>query len=168
VLAKINDNAYSIDIPIAEFGGVSNSFNVADLSPYDGDDLGASRSTPFEGGGDDEDIPITQPSPPTIDDPIVADQDKSNDEIRIGPITRAHAKLLQQQVNSLLAESDIYCNENFILPNSLFICMIRFIGEEGVRGSEDMQYMEHDVVIKQESAREEREAGATSMENNTT
>ena len=50
VLAKINDNAYSIDIPIAEFGGVSNSFNVADLSPYDGDDLGVSRSTPFEGG----------------------------------------------------------------------------------------------------------------------
>ena len=52
MLAKINDNAYSIDIPIAEFGGVSNSFNVADLSPYDGEDLGASRSTPFEGGGE--------------------------------------------------------------------------------------------------------------------
>ena len=50
VLAKINDNAYSIDISIAEFGGVSNSFDVADLSPYDGEDLGASRSTPFEGG----------------------------------------------------------------------------------------------------------------------
>jgi hypothetical protein len=50
VLAKINDNAYSIDIPIAEFGGVSNSFNVAALSPYHGDDLGASRSTSFEGG----------------------------------------------------------------------------------------------------------------------
>ena len=30
VLAKINDNAYSIDISIAEFGGVSNSFKVAD------------------------------------------------------------------------------------------------------------------------------------------
>jgi hypothetical protein len=116
----------------------------------------------------DEDIPTTQPSPPTVDDPIVADQDKSNDDIRIGPITRARAKLLQQQVNSLLAESDIYCNENFILPKSLFICMIRFIGEEGVRGSEEMQHMEHDVVIKQESAREEREAGATSMENITT
>jgi hypothetical protein len=46
--------------------------------------------------------------------------------------------------------------------------MIRFIGEEGVRGSKEMQHMEHDMVIKQESAREEREAGATSMENITT
>jgi hypothetical protein len=35
----------------------------------------------------DEDIPTTQPSPPTIDDLIVAAKDKSNDEIRIGPIT---------------------------------------------------------------------------------
>jgi hypothetical protein len=50
VIAKINDNAYSIDILIADFGGVSNSFNVVDLAPYDGDDLGASRWTPFEGG----------------------------------------------------------------------------------------------------------------------
>jgi hypothetical protein len=55
----------------------------------------------------DEDIPTTQSSPPTIDDLSVAPQDKSNDEIRIGPITRSHAKLLQQQVNSLLIESDI-------------------------------------------------------------
>ncbi|KAK1614275.1 hypothetical protein QYE76_019792 [Lolium multiflorum] len=41
VLAKINDNAYSIDLPVDEFG-VSNSFNVVDLTPYDGEDLGAS------------------------------------------------------------------------------------------------------------------------------
>ncbi|KAK1661982.1 hypothetical protein QYE76_050141 [Lolium multiflorum] len=40
VLAKINDNAYSIDLSLDEFG-VSNSFNVADLTPYDGEDLGA-------------------------------------------------------------------------------------------------------------------------------
>jgi hypothetical protein len=35
---------------ITEFGGVSTSFNIAYLSPYDGDDLGASSSTPFEVG----------------------------------------------------------------------------------------------------------------------
>jgi hypothetical protein len=38
VLAKINDNAYKIDLPIAEYG-VSNSFNVADLTPYEGEDI---------------------------------------------------------------------------------------------------------------------------------
>jgi hypothetical protein len=31
--------------------GVSNTFNVADLTPYDGDNLGVSQSMPFEGGG---------------------------------------------------------------------------------------------------------------------
>jgi hypothetical protein len=46
--------------------------------------------------------------------------------------------------------------------------MIKFIGEEGVQGIKEMQHMEHDMVIKQESAREEREAGATSMEDITT
>jgi hypothetical protein len=78
-------------------------------------------------GEDDEDIPTTQPSPRTVDDLIVAAQDKSNDQIKIGPITRACDKLLQQQVNSLLIESDIYYHENFILPKSFFICMIKFI-----------------------------------------
>ena len=120
MLSKINDNAYSIDIPISEFGGASNSFNVADLSPYDGEDLGASRSTPFEGGrGDDEDIPILTPTPVTTDDvPAATNKDKSN-EIRIRLITRARAKLLEQQVNLFLNEPDVLFNENFILPKSM-------------------------------------------------
>jgi len=47
VLEKINDNAYKIDLPVSY--GVSNSFNVADLSPFTSEDTLESRTTPFEG-----------------------------------------------------------------------------------------------------------------------
>jgi hypothetical protein len=50
VLAKINDNAYKIDLSTADYD-MSNSFNVADLTPYEGEDIASSRLTPFEGGG---------------------------------------------------------------------------------------------------------------------
>ena len=80
----------------------------------------------------DEDIPTIVPSPPhDVEQPIAAKK-KSNDEIRIGPITRARAKLLEQQVNSLLIETDIYLNENFILPKSMCLCIIKFIGDASV------------------------------------
>ena len=53
-------------------------FNVADLSPYIGDDL-ASRTMPFQGGEDDEDIPSLSTTSPI--------QDAT--EIRLGPMTRS-------------------------------------------------------------------------------
>jgi len=82
-----------------------------------------------------EDIPTPLPSFSIKDD--IA-QDKSN-EIRIGPITRAREKLLEQQVNSLLVESDICVNQNFILPKSLHICMIRFEGKASLaHGDEEL------------------------------
>ena len=133
MLAKINDNAYSIDLPIDEFG-VSNTFNVADLTPYDGEDLGASRLTPFEGRGDDEDIPTTLVPPSLQDEDEAAVKLKSNG-VRIGPITRARAKLLKQQVNLFLSGTLI--DENFILPKSCYLCKIRYEDGASIARGED-------------------------------
>ena len=99
---------------------------------------------------------------------------KSN-EVRIGPITRARAKLLKQQVNLFL--NDTLIDENFILPKSYYLCIIRYQEETSIaRGLEeqlDMKTdvkmdlkldMELDMKISHGRAREEREACARGEE----
>ena len=64
-------------------------------------------------------------------------------------------------MNSLLVENAIYFDENFILPKSDCLCVIRYIEDGGMaRGSEEMRYMERGVMITGACTREEREAGA--------
>lgn len=128
----------------------------------------------LKGGGDDEDIPTTPLPPSLIDEDEPAVKLKSN-EVRIGPITRARAKLLKQQVNLFLNGTLI--DENFILPKSYYLCIIRYQEETSIaRGGEeqlDMKTdvkmdvkldMELDMKISHGRAREEREACARGEE----
>src|SRR3954467_10203568 len=86
----------------------------------------------LKGRGDDEDIPTTTTISPTL-------HDEQANQIRLGPVTRAHSKLLEQQVNFLLLESDDRLNENYILPKSLCVCMIRYQGEDKELGEVEVQ-----------------------------
>ena len=72
-------------------------------------------------------------------------------------MTRARVKLLGQQVNSLLVAFNVFDNENFILPKSMHLCMIRVIANTSIDGGLEGQQEEHFVP---KGAREEREACA--------
>src|SRR4051812_11258394 len=80
----------------------------------------------------DEDIPTTTTTSPTL-------HDEQANQIRLGPVTRARAKLLEQQVNLLLLESDDRFSENYILPKSLCVCMIRYQGEDKELGGAEVR-----------------------------
>ncbi|XP_059428527.1 uncharacterized protein LOC132162290 [Corylus avellana] len=85
VLARINDNAYKLDLP-GEYN-ISATFNVSDLSPFDvGDD---SRTNTFEERGNDE----IQQAP--LKDPL---------HVPVGPITRARSKKIKEALNGLIQE----------------------------------------------------------------
>jgi hypothetical protein len=105
ILAKINDNAYKLELP--PVFGVSLSFNISDLRPYLGeDDEMLSRTTSMQEEEDDEDINTLA----TIIHFV---------EI-LGPITRSRAQQLNHQVNSFLCSS-AYNIESRLLPNDLII-----------------------------------------------
>ena len=63
-------------------------------------------------------------------------------------MTRSRTKLLEQQVNSLLVEYDVYNCENPILPKSMHLCMIGFVDNTNASGGkhQDMEEnnLEHD------------------------
>jgi hypothetical protein len=49
----------------------------------------------------------------------------------VGPITRSRAKKLHQEVHALLYEFQLNINENFMLPKSCMLILLRFTKEEG-------------------------------------
>jgi hypothetical protein len=112
ILAKINDNAYKLELP-PEFG-VSPGFNISDLRPYFGEeDEMPSTMTSMQEEEDDEDINTLATIIPSI-------------EI-LGPITRSRAQQLNHQVNSFLCSS-AYNIESRLLSNDLII--LRNQGED--------------------------------------
>jgi hypothetical protein len=112
ILAKINGNAYKLELP-PEFG-VSPSFNISDLRPYfEEEDLMSSRTTSMQEGEDDEDINTSATIIPFV-------------EI-LGSITRSRAQQLNHQVNSFLCSS-VYNIESRLLPNDLIV--LRNQGED--------------------------------------
>jgi hypothetical protein len=85
VVAKINDNAYKLDLP-GEYN-VSATFNVSDLSPFDVSD---SRANPFEERGNDGDQQ--------------AHDGHGELHVPIGPITRARAKKIKEAMLGLVRD----------------------------------------------------------------
>jgi hypothetical protein len=61
-------------------------------------------------------------------------------------------------VNLFLIEPDVFVNENFILPKSWCLCILRFEEEGIVQGREELQHLEIEEEFMREAAREEREA----------
>ena len=60
----------------------------------------------------------------------VEDVTQAREQVNIGPITRSRAKKLQQEVNVLLSEIYFNINENYILPKSCTLVLLRFTKED--------------------------------------
>ena len=95
---------------------MSNTFNVADLSPFLGPEGSESTSTLSQEGEDDEDIHhgSTQPC-----------VEEANNVYK-APITLARAQRLQHMVNSLLIDYEHASTKNDLLPNRGAMLVLRF------------------------------------------
>jgi hypothetical protein len=83
VFARINNNAYKLDLP-GEYN-ISVTFNVSDLPHFDiGDD---SRTNPFEERGNDENQQAS------LNDPL---------HVPVGPITRERSKMVKEARSGLI------------------------------------------------------------------
>ena len=71
----------------------------------------------------------------------VEDINQAREQVNIGPITHSRAKKLQQEVNALLSEIHFNTNENYILPKSCTLLLLRFTKEDN-KNTEGEDYRE--------------------------
>jgi hypothetical protein len=125
VLARINGNAYKIELPGDEYAA-SDTFNVADLSPTHGHEQSKLRSTLFEEGEDDEDVSHGFPLK-NIEQDLQA-----HNYTYERPMTRSKVKQLQHEVNLFLNDYEHASPKNHVLPNGATLLVLRF--ESQVKG----------------------------------
>ena len=129
MLARYNSNAYNIDLPRDKYN-VSDIFNVSDLSPYHGDEDFDPRPDLSQGREDDAEHPMVIPK----------DLPSSHQEPR-GPMTRARARGLENEVTSLLSDITYDPLETWLLPKSEILCMIRYQEDPPEDAREDGQVL---------------------------
>jgi hypothetical protein len=90
------------------------------------------RTTPFQEGEDDKDIPpVTQVSHKQVYEGPITHSQVSHKQVYEGPITHSRAKLLlQKEVNSVLTNCNFNTSENIILPKCFILMLFRFTHED--------------------------------------
>jgi len=120
------------------------TFNVADLSPFIREDGLESRTTPFQEGEDDMTTSSTNMLQPTIQvTPTQVSPTSTLAQAFGGSIICSRAKKLQQEVNALLYEVQFNINENYILPKSCTLLLLRFTKEYGKNTQGDTTEKNH-------------------------
>jgi hypothetical protein len=85
-----------------------------------------------EGSESDTTTPLSNTlQPPSHTTSTQVQPTSSPTQVFDGPITRSRAKKLQQEVHALLYEFQLNTNENFMLPKSCMLILLRFTKEEG-------------------------------------
>jgi hypothetical protein len=139
VLARINDNAYKIELPGDKYAA-SDTFNVPNLSPTHGHEQSESRSTLFEEGEDDEYVSHGFPLKNIEQDP------QAHNYTYERPMTRAKVKQLQHEVNPFLNDYEHASPKNHVLPNGDTLLVLRF--ESQVKGGLNTWHQREQVGVE--------------------
>jgi hypothetical protein len=116
------------------------------------EDTSESRTTPFQGEEDDTTTSLNNTLQPPRHTSTQVQPTSSPTQAFDGQITRSRAKKLQQEVHTLLYEFQLNTIENFMLPKSCMLILLRFTKEEGQNISKANQ--QEELCPSQSSATE--------------